>query len=124
MITAILSFWFMPTNWQVATFFYLLSAILDAVDGPVARAYGQSSKFGAMLDMLTDRCATLCLLVVLAHFYPSWMIAFQLSAAIDIWSHWLHMHAAMMVGKTSHKNVDQTSNPVLRLYYTSRVRSS
>ena len=29
--------------------------LLDAVDGHAARLLGQSSKFGAMLDMLTDR---------------------------------------------------------------------
>ena len=33
----------------------LLSGLLDAVDGHAARLLGQSSKFGAMLDMLTDR---------------------------------------------------------------------
>lgn len=36
-----------------------LSGLLDAVDGHAARMLNQSSKFGAMLDMLTDRCATM-----------------------------------------------------------------
>ena len=50
------------------------------------------SKFGAMLDQLTDRAATMCLLVVLSNFYPSYMFLFQLSMTIDIVSHWMHLH--------------------------------
>ena len=60
----------MPTNYVMAAWCYilsgkhykkkliqleLLSGLLDAVDGHAARLLGQSSKFGAMLDMLTDR---------------------------------------------------------------------
>ena len=81
----------------------LLIGLLDAVDGHAARLLGQSSKFGAMLDMLTDRytnielpsfsavqghcgsnlnefcfrCATMCLLTTLSTFYPSFMFLFQ-----------------------------------------------
>lgn len=51
-----------------------------------------ASLFGAMLDQLTDRCATACLLFVLAMFYPSYALVFQLSTAVDIASHWLHLH--------------------------------
>lgn len=45
-----------------------------------------------MLDMLTDRCATMCLLVNLALLYPSYAFLFQLSMVLDVSSHWLHLH--------------------------------
>lgn len=45
-----------------------------------------------MLDMLTDRCATMCLLVNLSLLYPSYTFLFQLSMSLDIASHWLHLH--------------------------------
>jgi len=48
-----------------------------------------ASLFGAMLDMLTDRCATACLLMM---FYPQYAFWFQMSTALDIASHWLHLH--------------------------------
>jgi hypothetical protein len=51
------------------------------------------TKFGAMFDMLVDRCSTMCLCFVLAMFYPKWALFFQLWAAIDVASHWLHLHA-------------------------------
>lgn len=55
-------------------------------------AFSLGTKFGAMLDMLTDRCATMCLLVNLALLYPSYTFLFQLSMCLDVASHWLHLH--------------------------------
>lgn len=49
-----------------------------------------------MLDMLTDRCGTMCLLMTLCHFYPSYLFLFQLSNAIDIACHWLHVHTLVL----------------------------
>ncbi|KAG8194101.1 hypothetical protein JTE90_003042 [Oedothorax gibbosus] len=119
-LLAIISFYYMPTDYVKASFCYLLSGFLDAFDGHAARLLNQGTKFGAMLDQLTDRCATMCLLVTLSCFYPKWMLFFQLSMAIDIASHWIHQLAALMQGKTSHKFIDASANPVLRIYYTSR----
>ncbi|XP_013791712.2 CDP-diacylglycerol--inositol 3-phosphatidyltransferase-like [Limulus polyphemus] len=111
----------MPIDHIKATICYLTSGFLDALDGHAARLFNQSTKFGSMLDQLTDRCATMCLLVTLAYFYPSYMFLFQLSMVIDIASHWIHIQTSLMQGKTSHKSyVDAAENPVLRIYYTSK----
>ncbi|XP_035217526.1 CDP-diacylglycerol--inositol 3-phosphatidyltransferase-like [Stegodyphus dumicola] len=119
-LLAIISFYFMPFDHVKATMCYLLSGFLDAIDGYAARWLNQGTKFGAMLDQLTDRCATMCLLVTLSCFYPKWMILFQLSMTIDIASHWIHQQASLMQGKTSHKFIDASANPIIRIYYTSR----
>ncbi|XP_028455495.1 CDP-diacylglycerol--inositol 3-phosphatidyltransferase [Perca flavescens] len=119
-VLALLSFLLMPSWPWIAVFFYLLSALLDAFDGHAARALNQATKFGAMMDMLTDRCATMCLLVNLALLYPSYTFLFQLSMCVDIASHWLHLHSSTIKGSTSHKTIDLSGNPVLRLYYTSK----
>jgi len=99
---------------------YFLSAFLDAFDGLAARAFNQSTKFGALLDQLTDRCATVCLMFALGHFYSGCMFLFQMSAAIDIAGHWIFTQVALMTGKTSHKKIDLSENPILRIYYTNR----
>ena len=49
----------MPIHPKVCTVLYFVSCILDAVDGQAARALGQTSKFGAVLDMVTDRSVNL-----------------------------------------------------------------
>ena len=46
----------MPYHPKACTLLYGVSCLLDAVDGMAARALNQTSKFGAVLDMVTDRC--------------------------------------------------------------------
>uniref|UniRef100_A0A8C4QFG0 CDP-diacylglycerol--inositol 3-phosphatidyltransferase n=1 Tax=Eptatretus burgeri TaxID=7764 RepID=A0A8C4QFG0_EPTBU len=80
------------------------------------------SRFGAMLDMLTDRCATACLIVNLALLYPSATPLFQFSLSLDVASHWLHLHSSVLKGSESHKNLGGKASRLLGLYYKSRVR--
>lgn len=53
---------------------YMLSALLDAFDGMAARRLNQCTKFGAMLDQLTDRVATSMLLMALSVLYPAYTV--------------------------------------------------
>ncbi len=46
-----MAFW---GRWQMAVLFILTAAILDFLDGKVARIFGVSSRFGAELDSLSD----------------------------------------------------------------------
>ncbi|XP_033501749.2 CDP-diacylglycerol--inositol 3-phosphatidyltransferase [Epinephelus lanceolatus] len=119
-VLALVSFYLMPCCPWPAVFCYLLSALLDAFDGHAARALNQSTKFGAMMDMLTDRCATMCLLVNLSLLYPSYTFLFQISMCVDIASHWLHLHSSTIHRSASHKSIDLSGNPILRIYYTSK----
>ncbi|XP_065715604.1 CDP-diacylglycerol--inositol 3-phosphatidyltransferase [Patagioenas fasciata] len=112
------SFWLMPSRPGPAAALYGASAALDAVDGAVARRLHQGTRFGAMLDMLTDRLSSMCLLVNLALLYPATAALFQLSMALDIASHWLHLHCTTLEGGASHKNVGGEGHWLLRLYYT------
>jgi len=43
-ILAVVSIYFMPTNYKVACSCYVISALLDAFDGHAARAFNQSKK--------------------------------------------------------------------------------
>ena len=54
-ILAGLSLHFMGYHPKYCTLLYSVSCLLDAVDGHAARVLGQTSKFGAVLDMVTDR---------------------------------------------------------------------
>jgi CDP-diacylglycerol--glycerol-3-phosphate 3-phosphatidyltransferase len=61
--------------WAAATF--LLIAVGDYVDGFLARATGQYSRMGALLDPIVDRLTILCGVVVCWHFdlLPRWALA-------------------------------------------------
>lgn len=104
---------FMSYHPKYSTLAYVISCLLDAVDGPVARARGETSKFGAVLDMVTDRlvshvatglsscliagsrCTTSCLLCYLASAYPDFAVLFQLLIALDFSSHYMHMYRSV-----------------------------
>jgi len=54
-ILAALAMHYMNHHPVYSTVAYCVSQLLDAVDGHAARYLGQASKFGAVLDMVTDR---------------------------------------------------------------------
>lgn len=118
---AFASFYYMPTDPWLASILYIVSGLLDAVDGHLARMLNQGSKLGAMLDQLIDRATTMCLCAALCHFYPKYMLFFQASMAIDIVSHWFHIQSTLMTGGGSHKVLDLSANPVLRHYYHNKI---
>ncbi|WAR03860.1 CDIPT-like protein [Mya arenaria] len=103
-VFAFASFYYMPSDPWLASVLYIVR-----------------SKLGAMLDQLIDRMTTMCLCAALCHFYPKYMLFFQASMAIDIVSHWFHLQSSLMTGKTSHKVLDLSANPVLRHYYHNKL---
>lgn len=109
------SFYYALTDWKFSMMAYALSFVCDYFDGLVARSFNQCSSFGAVLDMVTDRCSTAGLLFILSHLYPRKMHLFLFLMTLDIASHWLHMYADK---KGAHKVIDaNTGNPIMRLYY-------
>lgn len=116
-IFALASLFYMQWHPKYCTMLYCLSCILDALDGVAARRYGQTSKFGAVLDMVTDRCTTSSLICFLCVAYPKWAVFFQLLVSLDLASHYMHMYAMLSAGSTSHKKVGKESY-ILNLYYT------
>ncbi|KAF4614545.1 hypothetical protein D9613_002986 [Agrocybe pediades] len=116
-IMAGLSLYYMSYHPKYCTLLYGISCLLDAVDGQAARALGQTSKFGAVLDMVTDRCTTSCLLCYLSAAYPPYAILFQSLIALDFSSHYMHMYSSLVTGSTSHKLVTSDVSRILWLYY-------
>ena len=105
-ILAASSLYFMRWHPNYCTWLYILSCLLDAFDGMAARQFGQSTlpinlglyakrvatKFGAVLDMVTDRCTTSCLLCYLCSAYPAYTVYFQALISVDLASHYMHMY--------------------------------
>ena len=92
-ITAGISLYLLPNRPKLCTTIYFVSCILDVFDGMAARALGQESKFGAVLDMVTDRCATACLLCFLSTTYPNWSLLIMFLITLDFSSHYIHMYS-------------------------------
>ncbi|KAI1815728.1 CDP-diacylglycerol-inositol 3-phosphatidyltransferase-like protein PIS [Poronia punctata] len=122
-VLAIASLYYMPLHPRTCSLLYSISCLLDALDGYAARYFNQSTRFGAVLDMVTDRCTTSCLLVFLSSAFPRWAIVFQGLISLDFASHYIHMYATLAMGGSaeSHKNVDKSRSWLLNLYYTNKT---
>lgn len=95
--------------------YYGLSFLLDGADGLAARQLQQTSRAGALLDMVTDRCGTAALLTLLAHSYPQASPLCLALIFLDGYSHWMQMVAGAVAGKQSHKAASRGA--LLTLYY-------
>ena len=122
-ILAVASLYYMPLHPRTCSLLYSISCLLDALDGYAARYFQQSTRFGAVLDMVTDRCTTACLLVFLSSAWPRWALLFQGLISLDLASHYMHMYATLTMGSVdSHKKVDENRSKILYLYYNNKVR--
>lgn len=113
----------MPLHPRTCSLLYSISCLLDALDGLAARHFEQSTRFGAVLDMVTDRCTTACLLVFLSSAWPRWSLLFQGLISLDLASHYMHMYATLTMAGSgqSHKKIDQSRSRILYLYYNNKV---
>ncbi|XP_076915729.1 putative CDP-diacylglycerol--inositol 3-phosphatidyltransferase 2 [Bidens hawaiensis] len=103
------------TNKELFSILYFISFVCDALDGWFARKFNQVSTFGAVLDMVTDRISTACLLFILSQVYrPSFVF-------LSIASHWLQMYSTFLAGKSNHKDVKDSTSWLFRLYYGNRM---
>lgn len=109
-------------SWQLCIIFYAIAFILDEFDGRAARAFDQSSNFGAALDMVADRSATAGLCLILAQLYPKYLVFFIIAIALDVSSHYYLIYATGKLGKASHKDsAEWSSNGLMKLYYGNKT---
>lgn len=119
-VTATISFITMRLHPKWTLLLYGISGFLDAFDGYAARKFNQGTSFGAVLDMVTDRCATTSLICYLCVIYPNFCLMWQMLVSLDLASHYMHMYAMLSSGSSSHKNVDKKQSKLLSLYYNNR----
>ena len=93
-----------PSTWLFAILLYLCSFVLDLFDGMAARKFNQTSNFGGLLDMITDRCSTLGLLYVLGtkSSSPLFCLGFLMLIILDIASHWCQQYSTTALQPTAH----------------------
>lgn len=119
-VFGVAAFWYYQ-NCGLFWIFYFLSYFLDCLDGFAARYFGQATRFGQMLDMVTDRCCSACLFALLVSVYdgPA-SFSFQMLIALDLASHYCHVYSQLLSGTSSHKKMDADENWILKIYYGSQ----
>jgi CDP-diacylglycerol--inositol 3-phosphatidyltransferase len=120
-VLAIISFAYSFTSYKVFFVCYGLSAWLDIADGHAARHFDQVSRYGAVLDMVTDRASTTCLCMVLTLLYEDLKFVFLAAVGLDVMSHFAHLYSSLLRGVGSHKAIDDDQSWLLKIYYTNRL---
>jgi len=106
--------------WLLATILYITSFAGDLFDGYAARRFDQCSTFGGVLDMVTDRCSTAGLLVILSWVYSDpYKFVFLFLIILDISSHWCQMYSTAVL-RLHHKSSEALTNRnfIVRWFYT------
>mmetsp|Transcript_34754 Transcript_34754/g.87394 ORF Transcript_34754/g.87394 Transcript_34754/m.87394 type:complete len:214 (-) Transcript_34754:92-733(-) len=120
-ILALIAVYYVWTEPVVFLVCYAVSVFMDLIDGHAARMFDQSTRYGAVLDMVTDRCSTSMLLYVLGILYPDYKVVFLSLMILDIASHYCHMYSSLVKGRTSHKTLDTSVPWLLRVYYHNKA---
>merc|ERR1711934_277237 len=111
---------FCPERWALAILLYISSFVGDLFDGIAARRLNQCSLLGAVLDMVTDRCATAGLVIILgwSEFFPQYRLVWLMCVVLDFSSHWCAMYCAARFG-LHHKSADANKDKffLMRWYY-------
>jgi CDP-diacylglycerol--inositol 3-phosphatidyltransferase len=111
---------FALSHTALATTFYIIAALLDAVDGVLARKLKQISALGTALDFAIDRLCGTALLFAISQLYPAYWLACCFILLLDLGSHYLHLYTANFCGADHHKKIDRNSHRWLQQYYHHR----
>jgi CDP-diacylglycerol--inositol 3-phosphatidyltransferase len=114
------AFYFFFSEYKYCMGCYTVAFMGDAIDGYVARMMNQSSKYGGVLDMVTDRISSAGFMALLAQLYPEHAHGLALLICLDVASHWFHVVSIIMIGNDQHHKSAETlknRNFLLRWYY-------
>jgi len=93
----IASLYHAASDWKKSIICYCCAFMGDVVDGWVARRFNQSSAYGGILDMVTDRVSTAGFLCMLSTLYVKYAFYFSMLVVLDIASHWFHMASVSLL---------------------------
>ena len=110
-------------SWIIFLILYSASQLLDAVDGVAARKLDQTSRFGAALDMISDRtsCATVYMILMLLYPEPYYSYLFLACFILDFGSHFLQFCSSALMKSESHKGKNSEENFIVHFYYNNKA---
>lgn len=109
------TFFTYQTQPGITVLLYGVSQALDAFDGMAARKFNQSTRFGAVLDMVCDRASNGVLLAILADLHPKYSWVFLSDIVLDLVSHWYQMYVSLLKG--AHHKQSKSKYALLNIYY-------
>ena len=109
--------------WIKFVVLYSISQLLDAFDGFAARKLNQCSRFGAALDMISDRtsCATIYMILMCLYKETLYSYYWFFCFVLDFGAHYLQFISSALVKSESHKGKNDKENFIVSYYYNNKV---
>jgi CDP-diacylglycerol--inositol 3-phosphatidyltransferase len=99
----------------------ILSCLLDALDGYLARKLNQSSLLGSALDFAIDRMTLAAITAMLIHIEPAYWLFWVFIVLLDSGSHFMHLYASLPQSQLNHKQVADSEPKLLKQYYSNKA---
>jgi CDP-diacylglycerol--inositol 3-phosphatidyltransferase len=99
----------------------ILSCLLDALDGYLARKLNQSSLLGSALDFSIDRMTLAAITAMLIHIEPTSWLFWVFIVLLDSGSHFMHLYASLPQSQMNHKQVADSETKLLKQYYSNKA---
>ena len=99
----------------------ILSCLLDALDGYLARKLNQSSLLGSALDFAIDRMTLAAITAMLIHIEPVYWLFWVFIVLLDSGSHFMHLYASLPQSQLNHKQVADSEPKLLKQYYSNKA---
>jgi CDP-diacylglycerol--inositol 3-phosphatidyltransferase len=106
---------------MVCLMLIILSCLLDALDGYLARKLHQSSLLGSALDFAIDRMTLAAMTAILIHVEPNDWLFWVFILLLDSGSHFMHLYASLPQSQLNHKQLDASENKLLKQYYDNKA---
>ncbi len=87
----------------------LVTGLIDDFDGPIARYFNQTSKYGAVLDISLDRFTTTIQLFFLATAYPKYWMWFLVIQFSEIYSDFVREYSQNYAFKLGFELIEKDS---------------
>jgi len=101
LITGFVAAYFIySSSFYLAVLFIIISGLLDAVDGAVAKANNQETKFGALFDSVTDKTTEISWYIALGFLNPTFWPPTSMAIAFFMLSSYISKHAKAVGGKS------------------------
>lgn len=123
-VALVLACLFVPIKQPYILVSLLITAgLLDNLDGFAARYFQQSSRYGAVLDYLTDRITTVIYVKLLTELLPDYAGIFYFLFMVDMASHMARLYIAMWAEGNHHKEITSEFK-LLNWYYPKKSVSA
>ena len=100
-------------SFMLAILFFLISGLMDGIDGAVAKAMKKETKFGGLLDSTTDKFTEILVYIALGMYNSALWLPASLAISFFMLSSYISKHAKASGGKSGGGIIERKERMIL-----------